>query len=351
MVSMVRALQSSGHEVLIMVVAQEPYEDRQEGVVHYIYEKSCIESQVITTFDWYNPDVVVVRDPLNENVAPIVAKISIARKVKCLSYEQNACYHSNPLKAICIGMFHVLKQMRKGLPVTEISPKRGAKKGYPIPFRRYFDFPMTQHSGVEDREYFPDGIVRVTAIGKLGVARKRLDWVIDALGKSREKVRVVLVGANDLDRYPNRSRNYYNKLYQKEFPQSQAKSIEIRENVPFNEMSFIYENTDIFVLPSRGEKFGISPLEAMSYGCAVVCADDNGSSAYIEHDYDGWIFKSLDYEDFEEKICSLTAQKNDIIRLGQTAVESVKRNHGYSQFVNKFMSVMGKDYCGNLPEK
>lgn len=342
MVSMVRALQDAGHEVLILVVAQEPYEDRHEGLVQFINQKAPIEPQVFSVFESYNPDAVVVRNALNEGVALVVAKVSKARKTKCVSYEQKACYVSNPLKALCIGLSHAIKQIRHGLPVVEISPKRGSDKGYPVPFRKYFLFPMTERSDVKNRSYCPDGTVRVTAIGKLGVSRKRLDWVIDALDKSNGTVKVVLAGAADLDRYPRqRNRDYYNKIYTKAYAVGQDKTIEIRENVPFSEMPKIYADTDIFVLPSRGETFGISPLEAMSYGCAVICADDNGSSPYIQHDYDGLIFKALHYFDFEKKLCALVVCKDQVRRLGQAAAGTVRKNHGYSQFVTRFMYCVG----------
>lgn len=342
MVPMVRALQDAGHEVLILAVAQERYEDQQEDLVYFINQEAPIEPQVLSAFESYNPYATVVRHALNEGIAPVVAKISKTREIKCVSYEQNPCYASNPVKALYMGLSHAIKQMRNGLPVAEISPKRGSDKGYPVPFRKYFLFPMTERSGVEDKRYCPDGTVRITAIGKLGVSRKRLDWVIDALDKSNETVKVVLAGAADLDRYPQqRDRDYYNKLYTKAYAVGQDKTIEIRENVPFSEMSKIYADTDIFVLPSRSEKFGISPLEAMSYGCAVICAGDNGSSPYIQHNYDGLIFKALHYFDFEKKLWALIVCKDQVRRLGQAAAGTVRKNHGYSQFVARFMYCVG----------
>ncbi|MBR2895139.1 MAG: glycosyltransferase, partial [Oscillospiraceae bacterium] len=35
----------------------------------------------------------------------------------------------------------------------------------------------------------------------------------------------------------------------------------------------LYQNADLFVFPSLYEGFGIPPLEAMAYGCPVVCSN------------------------------------------------------------------------------
>lgn len=39
------------------------------------------------------------------------------------------------------------------------------------------------------------------------------------------------------------------------------------------EKNSLYQNADVFVFPSLYEGFGIPPLEAMHFGCPVVCAD------------------------------------------------------------------------------
>lgn len=338
MVSMVKALKQGGHEVLILAVAKEPYEAEHDSLVKIIESTGQLLCQVKTVFEQFQPDAVVVRAALNEDAAPIVAREAKKRRIKCISYEQNPCYHSSPFKALYIGLSHARRQLKKGLPIMQISPRRGTAKGYRVPFRRYFHFPMCGSAKYIDRDYYPDGVVRVTAVGKLGVQRKRLDWIVDALDSIDEKVSVTLVGANDIDKYPQlRSRKYYNMLYEKSLLLRESGVLTILEDVPFREMERVYENTDVFVLPSKGEMFGISVLEAMSYGCAVICADDNGVSPCVTQDCDGLIFQSSNYKDFKDQLCDIIVDKEKIKRLGRAAVSTIRENHSCSGFLSRFV--------------
>lgn len=341
MVSMVKALKDAGHEVLILVVAQEPYEDKQESLVQIIDRTSPLASQVFSVFEDFKPNAVVVRDALNEEVAPLVAREARKKKISCISYEQNPCYFSNPVSSIYNGLKHVFFQFRKGLPLIEMSPKRGAVVGYRVPFRKYFHFPICLSSNKEVRDYFADGKIRVTVLGKLGVPRKRIDWVVDALEPISDKIFLRIIGANDLDRYPHvRSKEYYKFIYDRTKAMRENCSAVIMENVPFHEMNEVYKSTDVFVTSSKKEKFGVSPLEAMSHGCAVICADDNGSTSYITDRHDGVVFDSDSYPDFRLGLLELVNSESTVRSLGRNAVSTIQKNHDCKDFAFFFHSLL-----------
>jgi glycosyltransferase involved in cell wall biosynthesis len=341
MVSLVKSLVDGGHSVLILALVQEPYEDSAGDLVYLINQDLDINAQVSDVLVRYAPDSVVIREALNENVASIVSKVSKTLKIKSISYEQNPCYASNFVSALYQGVRHFLYQTKRGLPLLEMSPKRGVVNGYRVPFRKYFRFPMELNGGGDKRRYFSQGIVRIVAVGKLGVERKRLHWVVDALESSHVNYLLTLIGANDISRYPGRSLEYYKNLYDRTSAARAIGKIRILENVPYRKMANIYEDSDIFVLPSKGEKFGISPLEAMSHGCAVLCPDDNGSTAYLTQAYDAIIFDSKDYNDFRTKLLSLSNDVNQVTELGTNALTTIKEKHSLYEFLtfyNKLMS-------------
>ena len=56
------------------------------------------------------------------------------------------------------------------------------------------------------------------------------------------------------------------------------KRLKIENNVFFESgsdkiLSKFYKNASLFVAPSKNEGFGLTPLEAMSFGCPTICSD------------------------------------------------------------------------------
>ena len=341
MVSMVRAFKEEGHEVLIVTVNAEENEDTFEASP-LVIDPLFTSLQVENIFRSFLPDVIVVREALNERVAKIFTSEARKKKIKVVSYEQNSCFSKSRLRALYKGMHHAATQMKKGLPVTELSPKPGELNGFKIPFRKFFFFPMCLSYSDKEREYCPERVVRITTVGKLGVPRKRLEWVVNAVKPFSNQVRVNILGSNDIAKYPEtRSREYYDKLYRITKSMRDEGSLRITENLPFWEMQKMYKNTDIFVLSAKGEKFGVSPLEAMESGCAVICADDNGSSPYIENGYDGLVFNSPSYEDFSVCLHSLIENSQEILRIGRNAKRTIKERHSCKNFVSVFCDLVG----------
>lgn len=72
-------------------------------------------------------------------------------------------------------------------------------------------------------------------------------------------------------------------LNQFTFPTSNIRTIAKR--VSAEDMAKIYHDADCFVFPSRGEGFGLPPLEAMATGLPVILADHTGMSDYIDDRY------------------------------------------------------------------
>ena len=67
---------------------------------------------------------------------------------------------------------------------------------------------------------------------------------------------------------------------------SQYKNIEIITGKKSDsEMKTILDNSDCFVFPSRGEGFGLTPLEAMATGLPVIVPNAHGISEYFDKRY------------------------------------------------------------------
>merc|ERR1712130_960014 len=62
-------------------------------------------------------------------------------------------------------------------------------------------------------------------------------------------------------------------------------------------MPQLYQLSDVFVLPSRGEGWGRPHVEAMSMGLGIIATGWSGPTEYIEHGRNGWL---IDVEEMEE---------------------------------------------------
>lgn len=59
----------------------------------------------------------------------------------------------------------------------------------------------------------------------------------------------------------------------------------ITGSLPESEMKTIMERSDAFVFPSRGEGFGMTPLEAMATGLPTIVPNAHGISEYFNEDF------------------------------------------------------------------
>jgi hypothetical protein len=64
------------------------------------------------------------------------------------------------------------------------------------------------------------------------------------------------------------------------------------------ELIRLYQESDVFVLPSLGECFGIATIEAMAAGLPVIVSDAGGTADIVEHGENGFITRAGDIEDF-----------------------------------------------------
>ena len=97
---------------------------------------------------------------------------------------------------------------------------------------------------------------------------------------------------------------------------------------------------DLFVLPSRGEVFGIVLVEAMYCKKIVVASDSGGLPDVIENGRNGFLFKSEDVSELRNRIDTLL--NCDEERLGsirEYAFRNVVQNYNWRDIVRKLNDV------------
>ncbi|WP_456416354.1 glycosyltransferase family 4 protein [Methanocaldococcus sp.] len=147
-----------------------------------------------------------------------------------------------------------------------------------------FDIDMSQDEilnfrrsiGVQDDEKM------ILFVGRL-TYQKGVEYLIRAMPKILEKhnVKLVIAGSGDM-------RNYLEDL---------SYQLNIRHKVIFlgfvskEMLKKLYKSSDIVVIPSLYEPFGIVALEAMASGTPVVVSSVGGLKEIIKHEYNGvWVY-------------------------------------------------------------
>lgn len=114
--------------------------------------------------------------------------------------------------------------------------------------------------------------------------------------------KLVFVGGQDI-KYTEFF-NYYNNI-----PDNIKTNILFLQ-VPFEDLTALYRNASLFVFPSFAEGFGIPPIEAIVYGCNLICSN---ATAMSEFGFPSELyFNPYDIEELKQKM--MTQLNNSVDR-------------------------------------
>jgi N-acetyl-alpha-D-glucosaminyl L-malate synthase BshA len=96
--------------------------------------------------------------------------------------------------------------------------------------------------------------------------------------------------------------------------------------------------SDLFLLPSEFESFGLSALEALSCGVPVVGTSSGGTSEVVDHERAGFLFDVGDTDSMAEASLSLLEDEARHRRFGEAARASVLERFSEEDVVTRYES-------------
>lgn len=165
------------------------------------------------------------------------------------------------------------------------------------------------------------------------IKRKNVELILNAFNeiKKNEKyddVQLIMIGKGD--------EKYVNRCF--ELMSEEAKKNVIHQQFIENaQLKFIYEEADIFLLPSLQEIFGMVLLEAMYFGVPVISSNSAGGETLIENNKNGIIVSDFNKEQWEEKICFLLDNKEIRTSIGRRASNTIKSQFMWESIVNNII--------------
>jgi glycosyltransferase involved in cell wall biosynthesis len=135
----------------------------------------------------------------------------------------------------------------------------------------------------------------------------------------------------------------YTVLTKEEFERIQFRLTVIPQKLDDSELQKLYLNHDIFVLPTRGEGFGLPFIEAMAYGMTVVCPDigghrdacDESNSIMVKtsmapvlaepgaEPFIGCYWRDIDVDDLADKVLEVAANREQRQVLRANGLETI----------------------------
>lgn len=189
---------------------------------------------------------------------------------------------------------------------------------------------------VDDKSDFPGRTNRnekiLLYIGKIE-ERRNIIFLITILKRLNEKnqnIKLFLIGDGKTE-YKKKVFNYAKEL-------NVLDKIIYREKVPQNEISKIYKQCDIFLLPTEYEIFGMVLLEAMYFKLPVITTLNGGSSVLIKNKENG-IIANLNIDEWIKDINKLLEDNSLRKHIGEQASLTIKEKFLWNKLVYKFIDI------------
>ena len=112
--------------------------------------------------------------------------------------------------------------------------------------------------------------------------------------------------------------------------------------VNHDNLTKLYNESDVFIFPTLGEGYGLVVLEAMSCGLPVICSSNAGGNDAIIDGYNGFVFDAGDNEDMKKKIEWFIENNNEINKMGLNARRTAEKytwDEYYKNIINELNNI------------
>lgn len=126
---------------------------------------------------------------------------------------------------------------------------------------------------------------------------------------------------------------------------SYAKEIDVLDNIIYiprmdqSKLSDIYRISDVFLLPTKYEIFGMVLLESMYFGLPVVTSVNGGSLTMIKHNENGLVIDNFDKELWVENIFKILNDNKFKQTLSKNAQTTIKEKFTWDALIDRYIQV------------
>lgn len=198
-----------------------------------------------------------------------------------------------------------------------------------------FITPELSQFHIQKQHYAPNGELLISHVSNFRKVKRIEDVVrVFALVKEKLNARLILIGDGP-------ERDKIEMLCRK---LGTCSSTTFLGNI--NNAREIVSISDLFLLPSETESFGLAALEAMSVGVPVISSNTGGLPEVNKDGYSGYLCNVGDVEAMAKKSIELLSDKNKLDLFKQQALNQSKlfdQNDIVDQYVKLYQTVLNKE--------
>jgi len=334
----VKALQEAGDEVAFLVSYKAEVAEHYEFLTPTVAETISLGSKVVPSLKWLKnyfsteqPDVVIIRDA--SNLLSLATFLVCKRlHIKTILYSQHPLEDKPKLHIRLLQSFGII-------PHTRITPIRKQKDhrvdgpAHYVPLITDFAYDISSRT-------YDNQPLRILFIGKFDLARKNHLLMLEALRATRKagnNAHLTMLG------WSNKTEPLWHEVQEYLDEHQLHDAVTIRNNVAFADMPAVYQEHDLFVLPSTNEPFSITPLEAMSFGVPAVITHQNGAQYCLTNNADSVIIAVNDQAALTSVLCRIAADRTQLQKLSQNAYATINRQHSPTTFLTLLYAVLNQN--------
>jgi glycosyltransferase involved in cell wall biosynthesis len=106
------------------------------------------------------------------------------------------------------------------------------------------------------------------------------------------------------------------------------------------QLKHYYSRSDIFVMPSRQEGFGVVFLEAMALGKPVVAGNHGGAPEIVQDGVTGFLVNPDDHEALTDRLSRLLQDEPLRRKMGDAGRRRVEENYTFAHFEERLMHIL-----------
>lgn len=187
-------------------------------------------------------------------------------------------------------------------------------------------------------------VIQLLDIGKYREYKNHF-FLVDTLSKIKNISQFKLTIIGQLSQSAEEA--YYNRLKEYIKEKKLTNYIELKKNVPFNQMNQIYENANILILPSKNESAGMVILESMAKGICVMSSNNCGLSSYLNEYNCGFVFSTSDNK-LVDYLNQVEENPDLITEFGIKGKEVCIEHFSFKNYLHHLNNITTKHFSLNL---